>query len=68
MIGLGRFGSRWTFFQGGVLLNGLMILFDFPPFLVARLELIAGYGGVTANQVQATSGAVFVCEDHLGEL
>ena len=54
MIGLGGFGAGRTFFQGRVLLDGLMVLFDFPPFLVARLELIAGGGGVTANQVQAT--------------
>ena len=45
-----------------------MVLFDFPPFLVAGLELIAGGGGITANQVQATGGAVFVCEDHVGKL
>ena len=68
MIGLGGFGAGRTFFQGRVLLDGLMVLFDFPPFWVAGLELLAGGGGITANQVQATAGAVFVCEDHLGKL
>ena len=35
--GLGGFGAGRTFFQGRVLLDGLMVLFDFPPFLLARL-------------------------------
>ena len=68
MIGLGGFGAGRTFFQGCVLLDGLMILFDVPPFLVAGLELIAGGGGITTNQVPVTGGAVFVWEDHWGKL
>ena len=50
VIGLGGFGAGRTFFQGRVLLDGFMILFDFPPFLVAGLELIAGGGGITTHQ------------------
>ena len=68
VIGLGGFGAGRTFFQGRVLLDGFMVFFDFPPFLVVGLELIAGGGGIAADQVQATGGAVFVCEDHGGKL
>jgi len=67
MIALRSHGFGRRFGKTRITLHRLMILFDFPPFLVDRLDVGTPQGQVTRGEIKNALAAIFVCKDLLAK-
>ncbi len=58
MGGLGRDGGGWRFFQGSVLVEGLMLGFHVPWFTLARGAVVERPAGLAGHPLPKTRAAI----------
>jgi hypothetical protein len=67
MVGLGGHGLGRRLLQRGILLEGLVLGFHIPSFVIEGGHAITSQGRIAGDQIQAAGRAIFVCEDLLDE-